>query len=74
MLFSIYMAMPIKKVASYLAIQSTTLDFKHKVFYLQNICHPFANTLNLSHVILVKNKCHQKIKDKICPKKDVQEL
>ena len=46
-------------------------DFKHKVYYLQNIYHRFVNILNLNHVILVKNKCIQKIKDKIFQKKDV---
>jgi hypothetical protein len=65
------MDMQTKKVAFYLVIQLIIKDFRHKVFYLQNIYHQFVNIFNLNHVILVKSKCIPKTKDKIYQKKDV---
>lgn len=56
-----------------MVIQLIMPVFKLKVFCLLNIYHQFANIWNSSHVILVKNKCHQKTKDKICQKKVVRE-
>lgn len=43
------------------------------MFYLQNICQPFVIISSLSLAILVKSKCHPRIKEKIFPKKVVQE-
>jgi hypothetical protein len=66
--------MQIKKAVSFLVIQLIMLGCRLKVYCLLNIYPQFANIWNSNHVISAKNKCHQKIKDKIYQKKVVLEL
>lgn len=72
--FLICMDMLIKKAAFCSVIQSITPDYRHKASSSQNIYQRFVNMSNSNHVILVKSKWLQKIKDKTYPNKVVQEL
>ncbi len=72
--FLTFMVTLIRKVASCLGTPLITPVYKQKVSYLPNISPQFANLFNSRHVILAKNKCHPKTREKISPRKDVQEL
>jgi hypothetical protein len=52
----------------------TMQECKYNLYCLLNTYRPYANILNLNHVISAKNKCPREIKIRIYPKKAVQEL